>query len=126
MFDIKNPKTLKWFEFSEDESYLLRPLSEKELNEFVEVQSKYEELTESKGNQREIEVNYNRLLMMIIGCVEEWQGITAGNKKIECNEENKKIVFNNLGNDSAIRLVFVMKIVIDVNNFFDFNKHLKN
>lgn len=109
MFNISNEvEETVWINFSKDEKYLIRWLSPEKINQF----SNNDKITNIDGI-----VDY---------IVKDWDGIfetkDGKDKKLECNLEMKKLVFDK----SPSRWGFVFQKAMDYRTFFDIENHEKN
>ena len=110
MYNInKDNEEIAWIDFSEDERYLVRWLSQEKIINFT--------------NDKNELTNIDNLIDYI---VKDWEGIfqIIDNKdvKLECTFENKKLVFN----ASPSRWGFVWSKVTHYQTFFNIEKYEKN
>lgn len=105
MFNVdKKPEKTAWVNYSKDESYLLRYCP----------YAKYENLSEKDISKS------------LLDNILDWKGIEDKNGDLECNTENKKIVFLQQDVWSVERMQFVMVNIVKQSNFFNSEKNLKN
>lgn len=105
----QRPERTAWVNFSDDEKYLLKymPMSE------------YNKVEKANSEKKAQEIFFAYVL--------DWDGIVdKDGNKIECNDDNKKIVFVDLELDSVERQSFCWLNMMNPNNFYDIKANLKN
>ena len=131
MIDIFKKEKIKWFNFEEDESYKLKYMNEsdqQELKKLSEEREKFlKQLTEDQENEA-LKVQYESCIKdfskKLFDNVLDWKGVNGNGKPLECNSENKDILFNQSEYWSVERLNFVISKIINPDEFF--NLKLKN
>jgi hypothetical protein len=109
MFDIKKKVRTKWFIFEEDEKYLLKYMTDEEQDQI-----------------KQFESQPNKFRNKIVNFVLDWEGIVSDGKPLKCNPQNKQLVFCQDDWWSIERIQWVIKKIINYNEFFDIAVNLKN
>ena len=135
MIDIKRKEKKKWFNFEEDEAYLLKFMDEDNRQKFLKIYGNYETMVNLKEpNAKEkkkeliekIEATIKEFQLLVLGYILDWKGVFADNQPLECTLENKKLVFTTVDWWAMERFNFVSRVITNPNEFFNFEVMKKN
>ena len=110
MIDLEKIKEAVWVDFSDDEAYKIKFLSDPQLRTLSNRKDiSIETFTDSKDPEPEKEIPQDKddfisgilnallstevVTAVAVQSVEAWKGITLDSKEYECNEKNRKALF---------------------------------
>ena len=92
MIDLDVFEAEKWVDYSEDEKYKIKFITDERIRlEGERVRSKFKEIDDVDELIAQSEKEL--IIPLLVEAVLDWEGIFTSGEPLECNEENKRLIF---------------------------------